>query len=68
MGKFTVQLTGDMDDVLTQLSEKQGIPKAQVVRRALGLLKYAQDQKEQNNLHLALTNDKQKVVTRIVQS
>ncbi len=42
--KFTVEMNSELDDVISSLAEQQGVPKTQVVRRALALLKYLEDE------------------------
>lgn len=64
MPKFTVQLSGKMDDLLTELAREQGIPKTQVIRRSLGLLKFLNDEQKAGN-KIAVTKDDQ-VVKEIV--
>jgi Ribbon-helix-helix protein, copG family len=64
MPKFTVQLSGQMDDLLAELAREQGIPKTQVIRRSLGLLKFLNDEQKAGN-KIAVTKDDQ-VVKEIV--
>ena len=44
MSKLTLQLSPEMDDVLDELSEARGLPKAQVVRQAMLIMKYLDEQ------------------------
>lgn len=43
MSKLTVQLTDEMDEVIDQLADVRGLPKTQVLRRAVLLMKYLDD-------------------------
>ncbi|HJT91749.1 MAG TPA: ribbon-helix-helix protein, CopG family [Mycobacterium sp.] len=52
MPKFTVEMNDELDAVVTSLAEQQGVPKTQVVRRALALLKYLEDQRRAGNVVL----------------
>lgn len=45
--KVTVEVTDQLDQVLSKLAENQAVTKSQVVRRALALLDYLND--EQSN-------------------
>jgi Ribbon-helix-helix protein, copG family len=58
MPKYTLQMNDKLELLLDELAEKEGISKAQVIRRSLTLLKLAEDQKE-NGYQLALTKDGQ---------
>jgi hypothetical protein len=40
MTKLTVQFTGEMDEVIEELAEARGLPKTQVLRRAVLLMRY----------------------------
>jgi hypothetical protein len=48
MAKTTVQLNDELDSLLTDLSGDLAVPKAQVVRRSIALLKYLQDETTKN--------------------
>ena len=56
MPKYTLQMNENLESVLDELAETEGISKAQVIRRSLTLLKLAEDQKK-NGYQLALTKD-----------
>lgn len=43
MSKLTVQLTDEMDEVIDELAEVRSLPKTQVMRRAVLLMKYLDD-------------------------
>lgn len=45
MSKLTVQFTGRIGDDLGALAEEQGIPKTQVIRRAIALMKFIEDER-----------------------
>jgi hypothetical protein len=40
MSKLTVQFTDEMDEVIEELAEARGLPKTQVLRRAVLLMRY----------------------------
>lgn len=40
MTKLTVQFTDEMDEILAELAESRGLAKAQVLRRAILLMRY----------------------------
>lgn len=44
MSKLTIQLSPEMERVLDQLAESRQVPKAQVLRRAMLLMKFLDDQ------------------------
>jgi predicted transcriptional regulator len=46
MAKYTLQMNDKLEAILDELAEKDGISKAQVIRRSLTLLKLAEDHKE----------------------
>lgn len=56
MPKYTMQMNDNLESVLDELAEKEGISKAQVIRRSLTLLKLAEEQRE-HGFQLALTKD-----------
>jgi predicted transcriptional regulator len=47
MSKYTLQMNDRLEAILDELAEKEGISKAQVIRRSLTLLKLAEDHKEE---------------------
>jgi predicted transcriptional regulator len=47
MSKYTLQMNDRLDEILDELAEKEGISKAQVIRKSLALLKLAEDHKEE---------------------
>ncbi len=58
MAKYTLQMNDKLEELLEELAEKEGISKAQVIRRSLTLLKLAEEQIE-NGYQLALTKEGQ---------
>jgi predicted DNA-binding protein len=46
VAKYTIQMNDRLEEVLDELAEKDGISKAQVIRKSLTLLKLAEDEKE----------------------
>ena len=45
--KYTLQVSPKMEKVLEELADAQGLSKAHVIRRALGLMKYLEDAREE---------------------
>ncbi len=58
MAKYTLQMNDKLEALLDELAEKEGISKAQVIRRSLTLLKLAEDQQE-SGFQLAFAKDGQ---------
>jgi hypothetical protein len=48
MARFTLEFNQQATDIVNQLAEKKGTSKSDVVRRALNLLSYVEDQQEKN--------------------
>lgn len=46
MSKYTINLSPEMEGLLTELANKQGVTKSTVIRRAVGLMKYLADERE----------------------
>jgi hypothetical protein len=44
MAKFTLEFNQQATDIVNQLAEKKGTSKSDVIRRALNLLSYVEDQ------------------------
>jgi predicted transcriptional regulator len=63
MAKYTIEMNQKLESVLDNLAEKEGVSKAQVIRRALTLLNLAEEQGEQG---YALAFTKNGEVTREV--
>jgi predicted transcriptional regulator len=47
VAKYTIKMNDRLDAVLDELASREGISKAQVIRKSLTLLKLAEDQKDQ---------------------
>lgn len=47
--KFTVTFNDATDAALDDMADRQGVSKAHVLRRAVGLLKYLDEEREQGN-------------------
>jgi len=45
MSKYTIQLTPQMEAVLEELAESQGVPKSTVIRRAVNLMKFLAEER-----------------------
>ena len=47
MTKLTVELNDELTRMVEELASEQGIPKTQVIRRSVALLKFLQDEQSQ---------------------
>jgi hypothetical protein len=47
MAKYTIQMNDRLEAVLDDLATREGISKAQVIRKSLTLLKLAEDQRQE---------------------
>lgn len=54
MAKTTVQLNDEFDALLNELADDLQVPKTQVLRRSIALLKYIQDETSKNHNKLIL--------------
>jgi len=63
--KITVELNEKLTEILNELSTEGELPKASVIRRALALLKYIEDERK-DGLRLTLSNSQHEVVKEIV--
>lgn len=58
MPKLTVEFNDAMNEVLTNLAEKKGLTKVDVLRRAVALYNYAEREAAQDkDVRLAITKD-----------
>jgi predicted transcriptional regulator len=62
MPRVTVDLSDQMDGLVSKLAQDQNVPKAQVIRRAVALLSYLQDEQEKGGQVLIKNNDREKEV------
>jgi hypothetical protein len=65
MGKLTVQFTGRIDDDLEALAREQGVPKTQVIRRAIALMKFIEDERDKGH-KVSITDNDDRVLKDIV--
>ncbi len=65
MAKFTVQMDDKMTSMLENIAAKRGIPKTQVLRNAVALLKYLDDASEKKDVVLRDKADPKKEDTVI---
>jgi len=49
MPRFTIDLSPEIDDRLTKLASKKGLSKADVMRKAFGLIALADTEKDKGN-------------------
>ncbi len=47
--KLIVEFSEELDKVIGALAAQQGVPKTQVIRRAVSLLKYVDDQRREGH-------------------
>lgn len=65
MPKLTVEFNDKMNSILDDLSQAEGIPKTQVIRRAIALLKYAEDERRKGH-KLTIADENDRVIKEIV--
>ena len=62
--RYTIELAEALDKKLEELAEKRGIPKAELLRRALALYAFV-DEEEEKDAKLAIVNDQNEVKYKI---
>lgn len=62
MAKMTVDLGDKLDSTVSRLAASQNVPKSQVVRRALALLSYLEDEQAKGAKVLVRDGDQEKEV------
>ena len=55
MSKLTIKFGDQMREVLEELAEDRGISKAEVIRRALAMYKYASDETRDGDKRISIT-------------
>lgn len=65
MPRLNVSVTEQLDEALSELSERQSIPKSQLIRRSIALLKFLEDERERG-LKVTLSDENDRVVKEIV--
>ena len=65
MAKVTFELDDNLDTVLGDLAKKQGLKKAQMLRRSIALMKFLEDERDDGN-RIAITDRKGQVLREIV--
>lgn len=55
MAKYTVELNAELNRVLDELSKNQDAPKTQLIRKAISVLKYLDDERRKGN-RIVITN------------
>jgi predicted transcriptional regulator len=63
--KLTVQLNEKLSSVLEQISEEEEIPQTQVLRQAIALYKFVEDEKRAGN-KLAIANADNEIIKEII--
>ena len=56
MGKLTIQFGKQMDNLLEELSERKQISKAEIIRHALAMYKYIDDEIRNGDKCLSITS------------
>jgi hypothetical protein len=64
--KLTVEFSDKLNGVLEQLSASTGLPKTRLIQRAIGLLKFAEDEREHGN-RLTISGSDYQVLKEIVE-
>jgi predicted transcriptional regulator len=57
VAKFTLEFNQQATNLVNQLAEKKGTSKSEVIRRALNLLSYVEDQQAKNSKILVMDPD-----------
>jgi hypothetical protein len=65
MAKLTVEFPERLNTILEEMAEKEGLPKVQLIRRAIALLKYVEDEKALGN-KIAIADENNKIIKEIV--
>ena len=65
MPKLTVDLNDTLNAMLEELAKEQGIPKTQVLRRSIGLLRYLEQERKLGH-RLAITDEKGQLMKEVV--
>jgi hypothetical protein len=65
MPKLTVEFNDKMNQVLDELAKSEDLPKTHVIRRAIALLKYAEDERAKGN-KLVITSPDDRILKEIV--
>ena len=67
MARLTIQFSEQMDELLEQLAKDKGINKSEVLRRALAIYKYADDETKDGEKRLSITSSKDsKIIKDII--
>ena len=56
MPKLTIQFGEQMDSLLEELSERKKVSKSEIIRRALAMYKYADDETRNSDKCLSITS------------
>lgn len=67
MAKLNIQFDEEMDKMLEELAEKKGTTKAEIIRRALAIYKYVEEETRGGKRRLAITSAQdEKVLKEII--
>ena len=65
--RLTIQISDRLEEILDQLAKEDGIPKAQVIRRAIAVLKFLEDEKRNGNKITISSHDDRVLKELVVQ-
>lgn len=65
--RLTIQISDRLEEILNQLAKDDGIPKAQVIRRAIAVLKFLEDEKKNGNKITISSHDDRVLKELVVQ-
>lgn len=65
MAKFTIEFPDEVTELLDRLAAREGISRAEVIRRALALYNYAQQETVVKKHKLSITDDQDKILRDI---
>ncbi len=66
MPRLTIEFPDQIDEILKDLAKKGHTTKVDVIRRALALYNYVNQEIKEKDLKLAVSNDKDEVLKEIV--
>lgn len=65
MPKLTMQFNAKLDRVLSELAEREGLPKTQVLRRAIALLRFVDEERGKGH-KLAIMDENDQILKEVV--
>lgn len=64
--RLNIEVSDDVADLITRVADQQNVTMTEVVRRALGVLKAAEKQKERGRPHFGFVDDPAKLDTELI--